>query len=182
MTQTQSNIMIGGGIALLIYALAAARKATSNNNEQITNTDQNMAVNTKLPRGYRNNNPLNIRISSNDWLGKVKPNTDGTFEQFTSMAYGYRAAYILLRTYITKYDCDTIAKIINRWAPENENNTSGYISRVCGTMGVPSTTMINPYNQQQMMSLVFAMSLVENGTRVEPDAAAINEGWYLYQA
>lgn len=42
-----------------------------------------------LPRGIRNNNPLNIKIG-NDWKGEV-PNTDGTFEQFESMEYGLRA-------------------------------------------------------------------------------------------
>ena len=49
-----------------------------------------------MTRGYRNNNPLNIRIDKkNPWLGRVIPNTDGEFEQFTSMAYGYRAAMVL---------------------------------------------------------------------------------------
>ncbi|MCA9329527.1 hypothetical protein KDA11_02695, partial [Candidatus Saccharibacteria bacterium] len=34
------------------------------------------------PRGIRNNNPGNIRISNNQWRGKipVSQNTDGSFE------------------------------------------------------------------------------------------------------
>ena len=40
------------------------------------------------PRGIRNNNPLNIRVGNN-WQGERKPNTDGAFEQFTTMQYAY---------------------------------------------------------------------------------------------
>jgi hypothetical protein len=38
-----------------------------------------------LPRGIRNNNPLNIRLNpDNRWQGRVSPklNSDGAFEQF----------------------------------------------------------------------------------------------------
>mgnify|MGYP007032335315 CR=1 FL=1 len=37
-----------------------------------------------LPRGIRNNNPLNIRIG-NVWLGEVQSPDDPEFEQFVSM-------------------------------------------------------------------------------------------------
>jgi hypothetical protein len=35
---------------------------------------------TSGPRGFRNNNWLNIRISNNAWQGKKTNNTDGAFE------------------------------------------------------------------------------------------------------
>jgi uncharacterized protein YggE len=35
---------------------------------------------TSAPKGFRNNNWLNIRISDNNWQGKVPNNTDGEFE------------------------------------------------------------------------------------------------------
>ena len=75
-----------------------------------------------LPRGIRNNNPLNIRIGNN-WAGEKTPNTDGTFEQFVSMAYGIRAALIIIHNYMYKYKLTTIEKIISRWAPRFENKT-----------------------------------------------------------
>ena len=51
---------------------------------------------TSLPRGLRNNNPLNIRRSSQPWRGKVANPTDKDFEQFISMEDGLRAAFVIL--------------------------------------------------------------------------------------
>ena len=88
----------------------------------------------KSPRGLRNNNPGNIRNSdATDWQGEVPANKkkDNSFEEFEDMAHGYRALIKLLQNYRRKYGCQTIADFISRWAPRTENNTSGYISRVC---------------------------------------------------
>jgi hypothetical protein len=46
----------------------------------------------KTPRGIRNNNPLNIRHSADQWQGACEEQKDKSFVQFKSMAYGYRAA------------------------------------------------------------------------------------------
>lgn len=83
-----------------------------------------------MTRGVRNNNPFNIKLSNNSWLGKMKKNTDGTFEQFRTIDYGLRAGMQLLRGYIAR-GYDTPARIINRFAPSSENNVSAYISFVC---------------------------------------------------
>ena len=50
-------------------------------------------------RGIRNNNPLNIRRSTDRWEGARIEQTDKAFVQFTSMAYGYRAAWKTLESY-----------------------------------------------------------------------------------
>ena len=149
--------------------------------EQTANQTEDMDTDTNLPRGYRNNNPLNIRISKNAWKGKVpvNENTDGTFEQFVSMAYGYRAAMKLIQTYIRKYNCNTLAQIISRWAPPTENYTASYITNVAARMGISPTDYINPSNGAQMKELVRAMSYSENGTKIEPDDAAIAEAWTI---
>ena len=149
--------------------------------EQTANQTEDMSTNTSLPRGYRNNNPLNIRISQNAWKGKIPlaENTDGTFEQFRSMAYGYRAAMKLIQTYIRKYNCHTLAQIISRWAPPSENYTASYIANVANRMGIEPTDYINPSNGYQMKELVRAMSYSENGTKIEPDDSAIQEAWTL---
>lgn len=136
------------------------------------------SMDKKLPRGYRNNNPLNIRINpNNNWLGKVANNTDGVFEQFVSMEYGYRAALRLIQNYITQYDLNTVGQIIGRWAPENENDTAGYISRVCNITGWLPTKVINPTSMQDMCDLVYAMAIVENGNTILPDYTQIYKGW-----
>lgn len=80
----------------------------------------------KITRGMRNNNPFNIRKSSNNWYGKI-PGKDKEFEVFDTAVHGYRAGLVLLRTYYIKYRCDTIRKVIERFAPSSENNTVAYI-------------------------------------------------------
>lgn len=174
----EKTILITG--AALVAIGLIAQKINRKNNTQIAHTSDDMQTDTSIPRGYRNNNPLNIIISPENWPGKVSPNTDGKFEQFTSMAYGYRTAFVILRTYINKRGCDTLSKIITRWAPPDENKTSSYIQTVCDITGFKPNTYINPYSKTQMTSLVYAMSIVENTRKIMPDTQAINQGWQLY--
>lgn len=145
-----------------------------------SNKTNNTSMEKKLPRGYRNNNPLNIRINpGNNWDGKVANNTDGVFEQFVAMEYGYRAAMKLIRNYITKYDLNTVGQIISKWAPDSENDTAGYISRVSSTTGWLPTKEIDPYNMQEICDLVYAMAIVENGYTPLPDYTEIYKGWEM---
>ena len=95
-----------------------------------------MGRNSKIARCIRNCNPLNIRRGAARWQGMSKREDDPSFEQFISMAYGWRAAFILLgRTYYERYRLNTIKKIISRWAPECENNTKAYIYYVAKQVG-----------------------------------------------
>lgn len=170
--------LLAAGLAAVAAAAFMLSKRKKNGNTQ-NDTDMN-TNNSNLPRGYRNNNPLNIRYStSNTWLGKVVPNTDGSFEQFTSMQYGYRAALYLIRKYIAAGN-STIAGIISKWAPATENNTQRYIQRVCNTTGYASDTVINAYNKEQMCRLVYAMAIVENGNvSGHPDMNTIYQAYNL---
>lgn len=120
---------------------------------------------TPLPRGIRNNNPLNIRVG-NSWLGEVREPTDNVFEQFCHITYGLRAAFILLRRYINRYKLNTIEKIITRWAPSNENNTKSYIAHVSQGMQLDPNTPIRYEDKITMCRLVYEMAFVENGQRV----------------
>ena len=119
-----------------------------------------------IPRGIRNNNPLNIRIG-NSWRGEVENPTDKDFEQFQTMFWGLRAGFVLLRRYITRYQLNTIEKIISRWAPNNENNTEQYIRLVCKLMGKARTDILSWYDENDMTKLVFEMCIVENGQEVD---------------
>lgn len=120
----------------------------------------------QLPRGIRNNNPLNIRIG-NVWLGEVKNPTDPNFEQFISMTYGVRAAFVLMRRYIRHYHRTTIPEVIAAWAPASENNTTAYIDRVSSISGIPVDETLEFENQDQMERLIDAMVQVECGQRIE---------------
>lgn len=118
------------------------------------------------PRGIRNNNPLNIRIG-NVWLGEVKENTDGEFEQFTSMKYGLRAAIVLLRRYICHYRLNTISSIISRWAPCSENNTRLYIDFVSKRVEISPNCPIDFYDKITICKLVEAMAYYECRTLID---------------
>lgn len=129
-------------------------------------------------RGLRNNNPGNIRQSSVVWLGEVRPSRDKSFKQFKTMAYGYRAIFVLLRTYQRAYGKNTIAEMIARYAPPCENHTQAYIDTVSELSGVPATSHVTTTNADVMIPIVAAMSRVENGTdAVMQDVKA---GWQLF--
>lgn len=129
-----------------------------------------------LPRGLRNNNPLNIRIG-NTWLGEREHPTDGEFEEFVNLAYGVRAAFIILRRYIRRYHLDTVKLIVERWAPKSENATEKYIQFVCKDTGLMPTTTIQYEDKDTMCKLVGAMAFVECGQRI--DESEIIKGYSL---
>lgn len=120
----------------------------------------------KLPRGIRNNNPLNIRVG-NSWQGEVEKPTDMQFEQFKEMRWGCRAAFKLLKRYIERYGCNTVEKIIRRWAPSSENDTERYINVVCNRMGIKRDETIKFNYQYTMCILMQAMAYVENGQNIK---------------
>ena len=131
----------------------------------------------KMPRGILNNNPCNIRISTDKFQGEIQPSGDKEFKQFETMAYGYRAAFRVLRTYINNYKCDTIRKIISRFAPKNENHTENYIRVVSERSGIPENDIVYPDNREMMVRIVAAMSYVENGR--EAEMADVIRGWEM---
>ena len=130
-----------------------------------------------ISRGYRNCNPGNIRITKDKWQGLRAEQTDKEFFQFISMPYGYRALLRTLQNYKRKWGCDTIADMINRWAPSNENNTSEYIKAVTQDLQVPSTYSVDINDAGVMCLLAGAISRVENGC--EPNMEEIRKGWEL---
>lgn len=125
-----------------------------------------MANSRIIPRGIRNNNPLNIRIG-NVWLGEVRDPTDPDFEQFISMVYGVRAGFVLIRRYIRHYHRTTIPQVIAAWAPSSENNTTAYIDKVCKVSGIERDVQLKFEDEDQMVALIDAMILVECGQHIQ---------------
>ena len=135
-----------------------------------------------LPRGIRNNNPLNIRRSKDKWQGLRAQQTDTAFCQFETMAYGWRAAFVLLtRTYYHTYRLFTIRNIIRRWAPENENNTEAYIRNVSRLTGIdPNEPLGIPSDKPgRWIALGLAMAMQENGADATLDTFAVLRGWEM---
>lgn len=127
------------------------------------------------PRGLRNNNPGNIRITKDKWQGLRPVQEDKEFFQFTGMKWGYRALIRTLQNYRRRHGCQTIADFINRWAPPSENNTGGYISRVCKEMQVPNSFVPDVDDKATMCSFAAAISQVENG--VSAVMKDVEAGW-----
>lgn len=138
---------------------------------------------TELPRGLRNNNPGNIRQNNDVFQGEKIPSSDRQFKQFKTMAYGYRAVFKILTNYYRNYQLKTIRQMIGRWAPENENNTSAYVSLVSSYSGIPADDPIDIGSKEQMIRIVAGMSKVENGRDyiiiILSNIASIGKNCYL---
>lgn len=130
----------------------------------------------KIPRGIRNNNPLNIRVG-NMWMGEVAEPTDKEFEQFIDIFYGLRAGFIILKRYIERYHLCTIRKIVTRWAPPAENNTNNYVALVVAKTGIHADQEIDFSDSKKMVAIVEAMCRIECGQNVP-----LNSIWLAYQA
>lgn len=137
-----------------------------------------------LPRGIRNNNPGNLKISGNDWIGKIdiRYNTDGVFEQFESMEMGVRAAILTLVSYIERRNLDTIRGIIGRWAPSSENQTGAYIEYVSRCSGVHPDRPLG-VDKAILSKVLRCMFVLENGERYSnliPTEREIIQTWNNY--
>ena len=144
-----------------------------------------------MKRGLRNNNPLNIRRSADRWQGERMEQTDKAFVQFTSMAYGYRAAWKVLDTYCLTFKRErkvyNVRNIISRWAPPSENDTDAYVRAVVllsglgGNENMPRPKHYRAFGEvEKLVSLMAAMTCVENGICMdEVDREAIWQGYDL---
>jgi hypothetical protein len=137
-----------------------------------------------IPRGIRNNNPLNIRRSKDKWKGMREVQSDAQFCQFESLEWGWRAAFWLLtRTYYHKYRLFTIRAIVTKWAPAIENNTKAYIANVSRLTGIGPDEPIGIPSERpaRWMMVGVAMAIQENGTE-SLDYFAMMRGWELCRA
>lgn len=116
----------------------------------------------------KNNNPCNLRTGGKKFVGEIGENKG--FRVFDYMRNGYRAAFITLMTY-RKNKFDTIKKIINRWAPPNENNTKDYVEFVSKKTGIDSNLKLSTPTQYYWV--VRAIALMEGMPKNDHDAVTI---------
>ena len=137
-----------------------------------------------IPRGIRNNNPLNIRRSKDKWKGMKALQSDAQFVQFESLEWGWRAAfYLLTRTYYHKYRLYTIRAIVTKWAPAIENNTKAYIANVSRLTGIDADEPLGIPSEKpsRWIALGTAMAIQENGTE-SLDYFAMLRAWDMARA
>ena len=141
-----------------------------------------------MTRGMRNNNPLNIRHSASRWQGARVEQTDGSFVQFVSMAYGYRAAWKVLESYWKHFKRGrlpfTVGNIIHRWAPPSENHTDAYVRTVLKLTSLGGNEHLpRPFAGiaiDKLVRLLAAMTTMECGIPYrEVDVQAIWDGYEL---
>lgn len=141
-----------------------------------------------MTRGLRNNNPLNIRHSADRWQGAREEQTDPSFVQFTTLAYGYRAAWKVLETYWAHFRQArrpfTVRSIVERWAPPAENDTDAYVRTILRLTGLGGQENLprprRGIHIGKLVHLLAAMTVVECGLPAnEVDTDAIIEGYDL---
>lgn len=130
---------------------------------------------TRISRGIKNNNPLNIRLGS-PWKGLCKEQKDKAFCQFQRMEWGLRAAFCLLHTYAEKHRLSSIKDIISRWAPPSENDTTAYVRQVCLLTGFGGNQRLT---EAQWPRLVKAMAKIESGAELTDEL--LEKAFTLYK-
>ena len=93
-------------------------------------------------------------------------------QMLLSMEYGLRAAFRLLRNYIsgwsgTRKPCKNVHDIVSKWAPASENNTDKYIEFVCKQTGLHQFQSLNFSDRKTMIAIVAAMAEVECGRKID---------------
>lgn len=146
---------------------------------------------SNYPRGIRNNNPGNIRWGEK-WQGLTdSPENvtypveisagklfvrDSQFCMFKTIEFGYRALIKLLWTYERKYGLRTVKKIIQRYAPPNENDTKVYVETVAKQLNVGIDEEINLHDKATMIVLLKAITRHENGMQPYSDNT-LSKAW-----
>jgi len=124
------------------------------------------------PRGLRNNNPGNIKISDDQWKGLALPQErtpeqvgEKVFCVFREMRYGVRAMAVQLRRYgMEDRRWNTIKKIIAHYAPGSDNNDeAAYVKAVATDTGFSATDKLDLTDRETLRKLIMGMCKVENG-------------------
>lgn len=115
-----------------------------------------------MTRGERNNNPLNIRRTADKWLGMSQEQRDREFIVFENLTYGIRAALKLIQRYVQHYSCNSVRKIIYRWAPPCENDTESYVAYVVTKVGIMKSENIKVSDRDTICRIVKAMAQIES--------------------
>lgn len=126
------------------------------------------------PRGIRNNNPGNIRLGQQRWLGQVAPEeqTDTEFAQFETPQSGIRAIARIFLNYQALHRLYTVQDMIGRWAPpdggpthvKDHNATGAYVQAVAAALQIAPTAQVRlATDRGALVALVMAVIRQECG-------------------
>ena len=121
-------------------------------------------------RGERNNNPGNIERNNIHWQGIAADQSGDTrFVMFDKPENGIRALAKILLNYQRLHQLETMAEIIDKWAPAGENDTSSYVNAVCADMGVQADAEIDLRQAPALAAATKAIIKHENGRVIYSD-------------
>lgn len=116
------------------------------------------SANGRLPLGIRYNNPGNLRL----WPGAAV-GANG-FSMFATPEAGIAAAAKNLMAYQDRHGINTIAGIVNRWAPASDgNNVPAYIASLTKQTGFAANQPLNLHDEKTLAPLLSAIIRHENG-------------------
>lgn len=144
----------------------APGRATDPNRRIFTGAD----VGEGMPRGFRNNNPGNIRVHD-AWRGLAGADDMTTFQKrerdfcvFREPEWGLRAVAQLMRTYKHRHGLTTPRAIISRWAPASDgNNVEAYSRQIAKALGVQPDDTIDVDTNGTIRTIMRAIATHENG-------------------
>ena len=100
------------------------------------------------------NNIFNIRAGRAQWQGMT--GTQKGFVEFMNREYAIRAWLVLMRNYRRQHGCDSIRKIVTRFAPPTENNTANYIQFCAREVGTLADNRLERYTEYAMLAVAMA--------------------------
>jgi hypothetical protein len=118
----------------------------------------------------RNNNFGGIRK-----VGVVAGPNAGGFEAYGTPEEGVGAIKRLLTVYQDKHGLNTLTGIINRWAPPNENDTAGLISRASKVTGFAPDQPLDLHDPGTMAKMIEATIRNEQGGKLPVDPGVIQK-------
>jgi len=96
--------------------------------------------------------------------------------QFDTMENGIRAGVKNIITAYKKHGCNTISKLISRYAPLSENDTGNYIDFICKKCNVEPNDIVDLTDKTFLSVLVPAIIQMEQGEVLKISSDTINHG------
>lgn len=162
-----------GAVGLYVYYLSSqsfqnALSAASTSSDGTTSGGGLIEAITQLPqeavstvdRGFRNNNPGNIKPTSDtEFNGQTGRDAQG-FGIFSSMEYGIRAIAVILKNYENRDGLNTVREMITRWSTTDQ---SAYVADVSAYVGVGPDDPIDVNDPATLEAMIQGIITQENG-------------------
>jgi BMFP domain-containing protein YqiC len=151
---------LGGAVVLFLLSRTQRGQQVAGDTLEFADVAASRIGAALLSRGYRNNNPLNLRYidPSRAFNGQVR--NDGGYGVYDSMQNGVRAAGKQLKQYAAR-GMSTIRQIVSTWAPPAENDTQAYVADVSAQLDLDADESFDVVTQ--LADLAAAMARHENG-------------------